>query len=199
MKSNLSRMARNALIATVAAGALAAAAPAFALPADMSAGIGSTQSVTAKVTVKSIDMATRHLVVTGADGQTFAMKVPDSVQNLAQVSVGDQITATYTRETVFALSPPNSALPPDTETAVAARAAKGELPAAVVANHVVVTGAVVGVDLDNHTLQLVDPKGGQVHTIKVTDPQRQQAMAQVKVGDTITAYVTESLLIAVSK
>ena len=174
MKSNLSRLARNALIATVAAGALAAAAPALALPTDMSAGMGSSQTVTAKVTVKSVDLATRHLTVVGAGGETFTMKVPASVQNLPQVKAGDTITATYT-----------------------ARAAKGEVPAAVVANHVVVTGAVVGIDMEAHTLQLVDPQGGQVHTVKVTDPQRQAAMAKLKVGDTITVYVTESLLVAV--
>jgi Cu/Ag efflux protein CusF len=197
MKSNLSRLARNALIATVAAGALAAAAPALALPTDMSAGMGSSQTVTAKVTVKSVDLATRHLTVVGAGGETFTMKVPASVQNLPQVKAGDTITATYTREVVFAVSPPNSPLPADTETAIAARAAKGEVPAAVVANHVVVTGAVVGIDMEAHTLQLVDPQGGQVHTVKVTDPQRQAAMAKLKVGDTITVYVTESLLVAV--
>ncbi len=198
MKSTASRLARTAFAAAALAGALAVAAPTLALPTDMSAGMGSSQTVTAKVTVKAIDLATRHLTVVGASGETFTMKVPASVQNLPQVKVGDTITATYTREIVFAVSPANSPLPADTETTIAARAAKGEVPAAVVANHVVVTGAVVGLDLDTHTLQLVDPQGGQVHTIKVVDPQRQAAMAQLKVGDTITVYVTESLLVGVS-
>ena len=199
MKSNRSRMAPPAIAAAVLAAALGAAAtPALALPTGMTAGIGNSQTVTAKVTVKSIDLATRHLTVVGANGETFTMKVPAAVQNLPQVKVGDTITATYTREIVFAISPANSPLPADTETTVAARAAKGEVPAAVVANHVVVTGAVVGIDMDDHTLELVDPQGGQVHTVKVTDPQRQAAMAQLKVGDTISIYVTESLLVAVS-
>ena len=200
MKSNMSRLARNLLAAATVAGALAAAtAPALALPTDMSSGLGTSQTVTAKVTVKSIDMATRHVTVVGADGETFTMKVPTAAQNLDQVKVGDIITATYTREVVFAISPANSPLPADTQTTIAARAAKGEIPAGVVANHVVVTGAVIGIDMDAHTLQLVDPQGGQVHTVKVTDPQRQAAMAQLKVGDTITIYVTESLLVALNK
>ena len=108
------------------------------------------------------------------------------------------INATYKLESEFVISSPNTPLPADTQTVVAARAAKGELPAAVVANHIVVTGAVLSIDKVKHTLKLVDPKGGQVHTIVVSNKDRQQAMQQIKVGDTITAYVTESLLVAVA-
>jgi hypothetical protein len=94
------------------------------------------------------------------------------------------------------LSAPNTPLPPDAETTIAARAAKGELPAGVVANHVVVTGAVVGVDKAGHTLKLVSPQGGEVHTVTVKSPDGLKALDKVKVGDTITAYLTESLLMA---
>ena len=195
-----SKHRRAALVAAVAlaAGLGIAAAPVAALAQGAVAGIGNSQTLTAKVTVKSVDVATRHLTVTGPSGETFTMKVGKAVHNLAQVKPGDKINATYTLETEFVLSSPNTPLPADTQTVVAARAAKGELPAAVVANHVVVTGAVVGIDKAKHTLKLVDPKGGQVHTIVVSNKDRQKALGQVKVGDTITAYVTESLLVAVN-
>ena len=160
--------------------------------------MGNSQTLTAKVTVKSVDLKTRHVTVTAPSGDTFTLKVGKAVHNLAQVKPGDTIHATYTLETEFVLSAPNTPLPDDTQTVVAARAAKGELPAAVVANHVVVTGAVVGIDKAKHTLKLVDPNGGQVHTVVVSNKDRQKAMQQIKVGDTITAYVTESLLIAVN-
>ena len=60
----------------------------------------------------------------------------------------------------------------------------------------IVTGAVVGVDLANHTISLVNPSGGMVHTFDVTDPQRQAALKRVKVGDSLTAIGTEAFAVA---
>jgi hypothetical protein len=167
-----------------------------ALAQGQKASVSDSQSVTARVTIKSIDEATRHVVVVDAAGETFTIKAPAEVRNFDQLKVGQSIRATYTVETEFVLSAPNTPLPPDTDRTVETRAARGALPAGAVKNHIVVTGAVVGVDLVNHTLQLVDPKGGRVHTVAVR-PDRYEVMREIKVGDTITAYVTESLMLAV--
>jgi hypothetical protein len=185
-------------VAAFAAAITLAAAPVAVLAQGMVAGLGNSQTLTSKVTVKSVDLKTRHVTVVGPTGDTSTMKVGKAVHNLDRIKPGDKIHATYTLETEFVISSPNTPLPADTQTVVAARAAKGELPAAVVSNHLVVTGAVLGIDKAKHTLKLVDPKGGQVHTIVVSNKDRQQAMSQIKVGDTITAYVTESLLVAVN-
>jgi hypothetical protein len=173
------------------------AAPLSAL-ADSANTTYSSDTVTAKVTVKSIDPATRHLVVMNSSGEVFTIKAPPEVQNFDNIVVGDSIEATYTLETEVVISPPNTPLPPDTEATVAARAGKGEMPAAVVANHAVVTGAVLAIDMTHHTLKIVSPQGGAVHIITVRRADRQAAMAHLKVGDTITAYITESLLMKVN-
>ncbi|MGH6966154.1 MAG: hypothetical protein ACREE0_16850 [Phenylobacterium sp.] len=172
-----------------------AAAPASVL-AQQKASVTRTETVSGKVTIKSIDQATRRVVVTNSDGENTSMKVPPEVHNLDQLKVGDTINATYTLDAEIVLSAPNSKLPPDTETLIAARAAKGELPAGAVANHIVVTGAIVGVDKAKRTLKLVSPGGGEVHTVKVTSADGVKALDKVKVGDTITVYLTESLLMA---
>ncbi len=182
--------------ATVMAATLGVATVPTAATAASHVATALGQSVSSTVTVKSIDAANRHLVVTNSAGEVFTLKVPDSVRSFSQVKVGDKIKATYTRQTEIVISTPNTALPPDTETMIAARAAKGELPAAVVANHIVVTGAVLGIDMANHTLKVVNPKGGEVYTIAVQQADRKKAMAKLKVGDTITAYITESLAIS---
>lgn len=174
-----------------------AAAPASVL-AQGQVSVNRSESISGKVTIKSIDQATRHLVVTNADGENTSMKVPPEVHNFDQLKVGDTINATYTLEAEFVLSPPNTKLPADTDTLIAARAAKGELPAGAVANHIVVTGAVVGIDKAKRSLKLVSPQGGEVHTVKVTSADGVKALDKVKVGDTITAYVTESLLMTAS-
>ena len=187
--------------ATVAAAILTAlglaATPSTAL-AQSKAAVSSSESATAKVTVNSIDRATRRLVVTGESGESFSIKAPPEARNFDNLKPGDTIAVTYTLETEFVLSAPNTALPPDTATVVAARAKKGERPGGVLANQIVVTGAVVAVDPTNHILKLVSPQGGAVHTIAVKSVEGRRAMAQIKVGDTITAYVTESLLLAVN-
>ena len=54
-----------------------------------------------------------------------------------------------------------------------------------------VTGLVVSVNPAAHTISLVDPAGA------VKDPQYQQLLGMIKVGDTITAYVSEALVAAV--
>jgi hypothetical protein len=82
---------------------------------------------------------------------------------------------------------------------IAARAAKGQTPGGAIASRTVVTGAVLAVDPARHTLKIVDKDGGQVHLINVANPDNQAQLAYVKVGDYITAYVTESVLVTVGR
>jgi Cu/Ag efflux protein CusF len=172
------------------------AVPTVVLAQGVMPAISRSERETATATVKSIDKATRHLTLTSASGEDFSLKVPDEVQNFDQLKVGDTISATYVRETEIVISAPNAPLPEDTQTVVEARAAKGELPAAAVANHIEVTGAVLGIDMGRHTLRIGSPQGGEVHTVSVVRPDGRAAMAKLKVGDKITVYVTEALLVA---
>ena len=183
----------GAIVAALAAIGFAAPFASLAQPATV---VQNTQQASEKVTVVSVDLGTRRLVVRKENGETASLKVPPEVRNLANLKAGDTITATYTLATEFALSPPNQPLPADTDTIIAARAKQGELPAAVIANRVVVTGAVVAIDTQAHTLKVVSPQGGQVHTFVVASPEGRRVMGQLKPGDKITAYITESLLIS---
>lgn len=183
----------GAIIATIAAIGLAASSAARAEPATV---VRNTQQASEKVTVVSVDLATRHLVVRKDGGETASLKVPPEVRNLASLKPGDVITATYYLATEFAISPPNRPLPDDTETIIAARAKQGDLPAAVIANRLVVTGAVLAIDTQAHTLKVVSPQGGEVHTFAVTSPEGRRVMGELKPGDKITAYITEGLLIS---
>ena len=190
--------ARRAAASVAIAAAIGLAAPCAAL-AQPAKSMTDVRQASEKVTVVSIDPASRHVVVRKATGETATLKAPPEIRNLDQLRPGDTITATYSIETEYALSPPNKPLPEDTQTLIAARAEKGELPAAVVANHMIVTGAVLAVDMANHTLQVVSPQGGEVHTVDVKSAEGRRLMGQLKPGDKITAYVTESLLISASR
>jgi hypothetical protein len=188
-----------AVFAIALSSIVVSALPALAQAQGPVAGYGQAGSVTIQATVKSIDPATRHVILIGPEGNAFTVKVSRLARNLGQVRPGDQVRATYYRSTMYVLSSANTPLPPDSDAVAAARAPAGQLPAGAVANRIVVTGLVVGIDLADHSLQLIDPRGGEVHTVMVTDPQRQQQLNQVKVGDKITAYITEALLISVDR
>ena len=69
-------------------------------------GAGDTDTVTARATVKSVDMKTRMVTLVGPQGETMTMKAGDQVQNLAQVKPGDVVVARY-----YDLSPTSWHLP----------------------------------------------------------------------------------------
>jgi hypothetical protein len=183
---------------------LAAAAYAVALALGAATGVQAEPKATASdverasetVTVQSLDTATRHLVVKRSSGETVTLKVPADVRNFENLKPGDTISATYYRAIELALSAPNAKLPENTATLVAARAAKGDLPGGVAATRIVVSGAVLGVDKTKYILKVVNPQGGEVHEIAVVNPEARRLMDQMKVGDRVTAYVNESLLIS---
>jgi exosome complex RNA-binding protein Rrp4 len=82
-------------------------------------------------------------------------------------------------------------------TGAAVGAAPGQTPAGVVTTKVVLTGLVVGVDPTAYTVQLVNPSGGMIQTVSVPSPEGRQSMKLIKVGDTITAVVSEAIAVAI--
>jgi Cu/Ag efflux protein CusF len=186
-----------ALAACLALGVagLTAPAPAWGQAAGVG-GIGESHMITERAQVKAIDPATRQVTLVGPQGNVFTVHAGDAVRNLDRVKVGDTVVATFYTSTVLVLSAPGNKVPDNQLNAAAARAAKGELPAAAVASRSIVTGTVVGVDLSAHTISLVDPAGGMVHTFAVTDVRRQAALKRVKVGDSLTIIGTDAFAVA---
>jgi len=159
-------------------------------------GIGSSQTITARAKVQAIDIAAREVTLVGPEGNVFTLHAGDAVRNLDKVKVGDTVVATYYASIVLVLSAPGTQVPDNQVNAARARAAKGQMPAGALGTRVIVTGAVVGVDLVKHTISLVNPSGGLVHTFDVTDARQQAALKRVKVGDSLTAIGTEAFAVA---
>ena len=174
--------------------ALAAPVPAWGQASGMG-GIGSSQTITTRAKVQAIDLATREVTLLGPEGNAFTVHAGDAVRNLDKVKVGDTVAATYYASIVLVLSAPGTQVPDNQVNAAVARAGKGQMPAGALGTKVIVTGTVVAVDLANHTISLVDPSGGRVHTFDVTDPRRRAALSRVKVGDSLTAIGTEAFAI----
>ncbi len=180
-----------------AAGAMLTPGTALAQAGGMG-GMGESAVATARAVVKAIDLAKRQVTLVGPQGNVFVVHASEAVQNLDQVKVGDTVVARYFASVVLVLSAPGTPIPSDQMTSAMAHAPKGQMPAGAVGDRIVVTGTVVAVDPVGHTISLVDPAGGLVRSFTVTDPRRQAALKRVKVGDTLTAIVTEALAVALS-
>jgi len=171
-------------------------APAMAQASGM-AGLGESDTISLRATVKSVDLKSRVVTLVGPLGNTLTLKVSDEVRNLPQVRPGNKVIVRYHAAVAYVLAPRGTKLPDDSLTAAGVRAAPGQLPAGAVGTRLVVTGTVVGVDPVAHTLQLVNPTGGLVRTVDVVTPEGQRNMGLIKVGDTITAIITEAVAVAV--
>ncbi len=198
MRPRLTRLAAMFTVAIVLAfGApMLFSAPVLAQASGM-AGLGESDTISLRATVKSVDLKSRVVTLMGPLGNTLALKVSDEVRNLPQVRPGNKVIVRYHAAVAYVLAPRGTKLPDDSLTAAGVRAAPGQLPAGAVGTKIVVTGTVVGVDPVAHTLQLVNPTGGMVRTVNVVTPEGQKSMGLVKVGDTITAIITEAVAIAV--
>jgi hypothetical protein len=189
-------LAIGALVAPNQLPRIAMSTAAFAQAADM-AGIAHSDTVSARATVKAVDLQTRVVTLETADGKPIVLKAGDEVKNLAQVRPGDTVVVHYYTSTAYVLAPPGTKLPDNSLTVGAARAAPGEKPGGAAGAKMVVSGLVVAVDPTLHTVSLVDPNGGPVRTMNVMTPEGQQSMKLIKIGDTITAIITDAVLVAV--
>jgi hypothetical protein len=160
-------------------------------------GVGESDTISLRATVKAVNQKARTVTLVGPQGNTLTLKVGDEVHNLAQVKPGNKVVARYRASVAYVLAPPGTKLPDDSMTLAGARATPGQMPGGAVGTKVVVTARVVGVDPVAHTLQLINPSGGLIRTVDVVTPEGQQSMKMIKVGDTITAVITEAVAIAV--
>ena len=170
--------------------------PARAQAAGM-AGMGATQVISVRATVSSIDQATRTVILLGPGGNSIQLKVGDEVRNLAQVKAGNVVVVRYHASIAYVLAPSGTKLPPDSMTMAGGRAAPGQMPAGAIGAKAVITSTVVGIDPLAHTLQLIEPSGGLIRSVDVVTPQGQKNMKLIKVGDTITAVISEAVAISV--
>ena len=53
-----------------------------------------------------------------------------------------------------------------------------------------IEGLVVGVDPGTQTVDVVNPSGGGVYSIRASNPSRAAMIATLKVGDVVTAVIT---------
>lgn len=152
-------------------------------------------SVTLQARITAINPETRAVTLTGANGNTVTITAGPLVR-LENLKVGDTVNAQYDRAVAFLVSGPGETIPDDTLAAAAAR--NPNAPGGGAVSLLRISATVVGIDLDAHSVDLVNPTGGGVLTVVVTDPRRIALLETLKVGDTVTAAVTEALAVSIT-
>jgi Cu/Ag efflux protein CusF len=194
-KTNWPGVATAAALAVAVSALPAAAPPAAAQGNNPTASnvIPEAEAMTVHAKIQKIDPQTRKVTLAAPSGKSVAVTAGDAVR-LDMLKVGDTVNAKYYRSVAFMVSSGTNA-PPDAAAQVTAQNATA--PGGVGVRLTRVSGLIVGIDLASNSVEMVDPTGGGVHTIHVTDPSRAAMLGTLKVGETVTAVISETLAVSI--
>jgi len=173
--------------------------PALAQNPVISNLIPGSAQVTIHAKITALDPATRAVSLTGVNGNSVTLTAGPNVR-LEMLKVGDTVNAQYYRSVAFEVVPPSGGnqapVSDDSITQLVAQGAQG--PGGVGVRLTRVQATVVGIDAPDQSIDVVNPSGGGVYTIKVSNPARAAMLETLNVGDTITAVVSQALAISIT-
>jgi hypothetical protein len=179
----------------------AANAQSMAAPQAASAtnAIPQSEQVVLQAKIKKINTTTRAVTLENSSGEKVTVTAGPLVR-LNLLKVGDTVNAKYYRSVAFLVNGPSggNGTPVTDDQMTAAVAQPATAPGGVAVGVVKIQGTVVGVDLASNTINVINPSGGQVYTLDVTDPARQAMLPSLNVGDTITAVVSQTLAVTIT-
>jgi hypothetical protein len=199
---------RKRLPTAVAASLLACAAP--ALPIALSHGaaaqanptltnvIPQSESATLHARITAINPQTRAVTLVGASDEKVTLTAGPAVR-LEKLKVGDRVNAQYYRSVAFLVKPPagGSGTPVSDDLMAQVIAEPAKAPGGIGVRLTKISGTVVGIDVAAHRVDLVNPSGGGIYTFDVTDPSRAAMLGALKVGDTVTAVVSQAIAVSI--
>ena len=145
--------------------------------------------------IQALDDGASTLTLVPESGPPIPMTVAPGV-NLTDVSVGDVASVHYTREVTFVMGGPHVPVGQVPVTSTVDQIA--QTPGGIGFNAAVVVGRVVKLNGPT-SFDVVNANGGGIYTIKTTNPTREAAVAQLKVGDSITVSVSPLIVTSVAK
>ncbi len=161
--------------------------------------IPQAEEVRLQAKITAIDTSTRAVTLKGASGNSVTVTAGPLVRlNLLQV--GQTVNAQYYRSVAFLVNPPQggNGVPVSNDQFSQVMAQPVQAPGGVALRVVKISGTVVAIDLSSNSISVVNPSGGQVYTIDVTDPARIAMLPSLHVGDTINAVVSQVLAVSIT-
>ncbi|MFM4704015.1 hypothetical protein [Aeromonas bivalvium] len=150
------------------------------------------EEVKAEATVTAIDMASRKVSLTNAEGKAFDLVAGDGVTNLEQLKVGDMVTLRYLQMLDLELLKGSAGVRKRLVEVDGSKAAAGAQPGAEAGMQVTIYADVIDVDKAQQTIRV---KGvDKTLTLKVNDPAQ---FALIAKGDQIKAVQTTAIAIGI--
>ena len=143
--------------------------------------------------VIAVDLPTHTVTLIGPAGNEFLVYADDTVRNLAQVRVGDQVDVSYYESLVWNVKKAAGANPGVSVQGEISSAMPGSKPTGTAVAQMTMTVTIDSIDLDNGTVTLEGPRGN-THTLKASDPTNLEG---VQVGDLVDIIYTETLTVIV--
>ncbi|WP_336335301.1 hypothetical protein [Pseudomonas putida] len=189
----------RSLARAVALATLASAASLTVQAADIPIGSEALEShVTTQVT--AIDLANRQVTVKGPDDKKdVTFQLSEKAKALPNLKVGDQVDIYVTRAVAYVLNTDVGGAPKASEESGTIRAtADNPNPGGEAFRQVRVTSQIKKIDLEQHEVSLLPPEG-KLQVVKVENPELQERMKNLKVGQTVDAIYTEVLRVETSR
>jgi hypothetical protein len=157
-------------------------------------GVSFSDTVTARVTVETVDVDGRTAAITLPTGRTVVLPVATGVTNLAAIEDGSLATVTYS-EVVTMLNLRQKG--PGSKDARRNQMSAKPDPLDVATGRFTLT--VVGVDLAKNTVSVISGDGGAVRTYSATSIAKQDMLKKIKVGDVVIGMTTPLTITAITK
>ncbi|HEX4261634.1 MAG TPA: hypothetical protein VHY76_11080 [Acetobacteraceae bacterium] len=191
-------IAALALLPMLPRAALAQTNPAPAHPV-LTNVVPQSERMTVQAKITAIDPATRAVTLRSRSGSPVTVIAGPAVR-LELLKRGQTVNADYYRSVGFVVTAPRggNGTPVSNDQATGMMAQNLHTPGGVAIAVTQISGTVVGVDLAAHRIDVVNPSGGGVYTLDVTDPARIAQLPMLKIGDTVTAVVSETLAVSIT-
>ena len=162
--------------------------------------IPQAEEVTLQAKITAIDLSTRAVTLKGASGDSVTVNAGPLVR-LDLLKVGQTVNAQYYRSVAFLVNPPQggNGVPVSSDQLAQVTAQPAQAPGGVALRMVKVSGTVVAIDLSSNSISVVNPSGGQVYTIDVTDPARIAMLPSLHIGDTINVVASQVLAVSITQ
>jgi Cu/Ag efflux protein CusF len=141
-------------------------------------------------TVEAIDASSRIVTLKKPDGTFVTTVAGPEIKRLAEVKVGDKVTARYYENVVVRLQQPGE--PEVVSAAKATTPSEQVLPGGTKARQMTITATISAIDMNLPSITFTGPNGWK-YTSKVQDT---AALAKVKVGDKVDIVWTEAVLVS---
>ena len=155
--------------------------------------IFTSQSAQITAVVEAIDHETREVKLRGPEGNAVVFTASEEARNLAQVKVGDIVSAEVIQSMRIEVFANDGMEPGRGEISALGRTPEGEMPGAVAIDTQIITATVEEINIEANTFKLKGPDG-TVNEFVARNPEN---LKKASVGDLVVITYTEAMAISV--